>query len=163
MRSAFFDTSWSVFNGAFAQTMQGFTWEQNSRFELKVSINNKLVTVRVICVMEPKSQWGGKEGYSAELKSYTTELFVVAVLTLDTDETGYIFLLERPEREWIAMNTVGIRARKLNLMKDFETSLELFKTKSNFSLANSLRKTRSSSKSTPKSDFRICSAHLKRR
>jgi hypothetical protein len=126
-----------------AQTsIQSFTWQQNARFDLRFTVKS--------VPMEIKGELrdGARQSYqtkdlqtTAEFKSYTTELFLVIAITSENDDTGSIFLLERPQSDWLVMNPAPIHARKLAIMDDFETAMKDFKTVTDFSLANSMRKT----------------------
>jgi len=124
-----------------AQTsLQGFTWSTNSRFDLKIVQNGTPITLKGELRDGGKVIVTGKEAVSAELKSYNTELFMVVAITMENDETGSIFLLERPMDTWLVMNPKPIRSRKLDLMTDFEGVVTAFKKVTNFSIAQSMRK-----------------------
>jgi hypothetical protein len=133
-----------IFAGAAqAQTsFEGFTWKANSRFALQIVHNGVPVAIQGDLRDGDKGTYAAKEDptVTAELKSYTTELFLVVAITTENDENGSIFLLERPNADWTAMNRQPIRARKLDLIKDVEGIVEAFKTVSNFGIAQSMRK-----------------------
>ena len=125
-----------------AQTsLQSFTWERNSRFELQLTQKNRAVVIRGDLRDGARQSYQSKDlQTTAEIKSYTTELFLVVAVTSEGDETGYIFLLERPVDNWLVMNRQPIRARKVDIMNDFETAVKDFRATTDHTFANILRK-----------------------
>jgi hypothetical protein len=125
-----------------AQTsLQSFTWERNARFELEFTHKNRPVVIKGDLRDGARQSFPSKDlQTTAEFKSFTTELFVVVAITAEGDETGYIFLLERPVDNWIVMNRQPIRARKVDIMNDFETAAKDFKATTDHTFANILRK-----------------------
>lgn len=122
-------------------SVQSFTWERNARFELRFTGKGGPV------VIKGDLRDGARESYqtkdlqtTVELKSYTTELFLVATITSENDDTGYIFLFEHPVDDWLVMNRAPIRARKIDIMNDFETAVKDFKATTDHAFANILRK-----------------------
>lgn len=125
-----------------AQTsLQSFTWERNARFELQLTQKNRPVVIKGELRDGARQSFQSKDlQTTAEIKSYTTELFIVVAITSESDETGEIFLLERPVDNWLVMNRQPIRARKVDLMNDFETAVKDFKATTDHTFANILRK-----------------------
>lgn len=121
-------------------SLESFSWRTNSRFELQLYDSNGPMELRGELQDGATQTYPINETWSAEIKSYTTELFVVVALTSIQDENGYLFFLERPQETWLLMNETPVRARKLDLMKDFEGVIEAFKQVGNFGVAQSLRK-----------------------
>jgi hypothetical protein len=125
-----------------AQTsLQSFTWERNARFELQITQKNRPVTIKGDLRDGARQSFQSKDlQTTAEFKSFTSELFVVVAITSEGDDTGYIFLLERPVESWLVMNRQAIPSRKVDIMNDFETALKDFKSTTDHTFANILRK-----------------------
>ncbi len=122
-------------------SVESFTWERNARFDLRMNQKGGAVTLKGDLRDGARELYTTKDGRTTvEIKSYTTELFVVIAVMPEGDDSGYIFLLERPQTEWIVMNDTPIRSRKLDLMTDFETAVKDFKVVTNHTFANVLRK-----------------------
>lgn len=149
-------TSWLallgvLFLGVSAQAQvafQSFSWRADSRYELNIFHNNKPVLLKGDLRDGQRSQ-AKNLVYTADLKSFTTELFVVVAISIEGDDNAYLFLLERPNAEWIPVTNDGdtaaaarrpIKARKLSPLDDVEGLVTGFARVSNFTIAQSMRK-----------------------